>query len=100
MLDPDEEDRTLTVDGKDDEEKDPKPAPSTDAEASSPSKKTSSGVPIMSAALMSLPGMKDLMMKKAGKELPSQGNSSGNHFVEEIDINDYQYPGVYILPER
>mmetsp|Transcript_13361 Transcript_13361/g.20256 ORF Transcript_13361/g.20256 Transcript_13361/m.20256 type:complete len:1047 (-) Transcript_13361:56-3196(-) len=93
MIDPDEEDRTPVVDGEDNEDKGTKTkttAPPADVETSSPSKKTNPGFANMSADLLSLPGMRDLMMKKAGIEVPSQGNSSSsNHFVEEIDINDY-----------
>jgi len=45
----------------------------------------------MSANLLALPGMKEAIMKKAGYEIPdgSTSNTNGDHFMEEIEINDY-----------
>jgi ATP-dependent RNA helicase DDX46/PRP5 len=45
----------------------------------------------ISADLLALPGMKEAIMKKAGYEIPdaSVKTSSGDHFMEEIEINDY-----------
>jgi len=45
----------------------------------------------MSANLLALPGMKEAIMKKAGYEIPdgSTPNGNGDHFMEEIEINDY-----------
>lgn len=42
----------------------------------------------LSADLLALPGMREAMMKKAGIEVPT-ASASANHFVEEIDINDF-----------
>ena len=56
--------------------------------SSSPAK--SSNQPVtLSAELLALPGMKEAMMKKAGIEVPTTTTANGNHFVEEIDINDF-----------
>lgn len=50
-----------------------------------------SKVGALSAELLALPGMKEAIMKKAGFEVPTAaaGMSSGEHFLEEIEINDY-----------
>lgn len=45
----------------------------------------------ISAQLLALPGMKEAIMKKAGYEIPSSATSTstGEHFLEEVEINDY-----------
>lgn len=49
----------------------------------------------MSAEILNLPGMRNLILRNAGIELPPHMDqsgtavSSGNHFVEEIEINEY-----------
>lgn len=45
----------------------------------------------ISAELLALPGMKEAIMKKAGYEIPSSTTSisTGEHFLEEVEINDY-----------
>lgn len=52
---------------------------------------STSNVPRISADLLALPGMKEAMMKRAGYELPDSSllGASGDHFMEEIEINDY-----------
>jgi ATP-dependent RNA helicase DDX46/PRP5 len=52
---------------------------------------STSNVPRISADLLALPGMKEAMMKRAGFELPDSSllGASGDHFMEEIEINDY-----------
>lgn len=44
--------------------------------------------PTLSADLLALPGMKEAVMRHQGFE-PSDEMAGGNHFVEEIEINDY-----------
>lgn len=92
MIDPDEEDLALGIGFEDSNEKENNgESPSQDVSAISAPDKKSQAFPVnLTADLLSLPGMKEAMMKKAGIEIPTQaGASSGNHFVEEIDINDY-----------
>lgn len=45
--------------------------------------------PTLSADLLALPGMKEAVMRQQGFELPTDELSGGNHFVEEVEINDY-----------
>ena len=54
-------------------------------------KKDDSNVAKMSANMLALPGMQEAMMKKAGlvPTAKMDGSCNGNHFVEEIEINDY-----------
>ena len=89
MIDPDEEDPALGIGSDEHVDKDVKPETSDTPGESN--EKNNQIFPLnLSADLLALPGMKEAMMKKAGIELPpSIGDSSGNHFVEEIDINDY-----------
>lgn len=91
MIDPDEEDPTLRIGNDENIDKDAKPDTSKDSLVEGNEKNNSQPFSLnLSADLLALPGMKEAMMKKAGIELPpSAGESSGNHFVEEIDINDY-----------
>jgi len=46
----------------------------------------------VSASVLAIPGMREALMKKAGMSLPDEGPAStngGNHFIEEMEINDY-----------
>jgi len=54
-------------------------------------KKDDSNLVKMSANMLALPGMQEAMMKKAGlvPTAKMDGSGNGNHFVEEIEINDY-----------
>jgi ATP-dependent RNA helicase DDX46/PRP5 len=89
MIDPDEEDHTIGIGRDDKEEKETAVVDVTESSAAK-TEKVTQGFPNLSADLLALPGMKEAMMKKAGIELPPQGSAStGNHFVEEVDINDY-----------
>ena len=91
MIDPDEEDPSLGIGGDD------KPRNAEEVEAGTGATKVSEssthrgGVASLSAGLLALPGMKEALMKKAGFELPDMSATSGtgDHFVEEIEINDY-----------
>jgi len=93
-IDPDEEDPVLGIgtEGiKDDAMNSTSP---TKLDNSATKGKTALPINI-SADLLALPGMKEAMMKKAGIELPPSqqtgagSSSNGNHFVEEVEINDY-----------
>lgn len=93
MIDPDDEDPLLQTNGESTNEDvasesqsntgTSNPIPNS---ATSPPKPTNVA---LSADLLALPGMREAMMKKAGIEVPSSTSASGNHFVEEIDINDF-----------
>lgn len=91
MIDPDEEDPMLGMGGEDKKDKDNKKVSPTKTSAAPTDKNNQGFAANISADLLALPGMKEAMMKKAGIELPGQAGSSANanHFVEEIDINDY-----------
>lgn len=97
MLDPDEDDVGTGLNGDTYdvlEDSDRQIATSEEKRFSEPS--TNSNIPVVnvakiSADLLALPGMKEAIMKKAGYEIPdsSEKTSSGDHFMEEIEINDY-----------
>jgi ATP-dependent RNA helicase DDX46/PRP5 len=95
MIDPDEEDPKLGIGGEEnpiieEESKrsdvfgDTKPT-----ETSNTSNLAGVSVANMSAHLLALPGMKEAIMKKAGYEISDGSVASGDHFREEIEINDY-----------
>jgi ATP-dependent RNA helicase DDX46/PRP5 len=85
MIDPEEEDTALGLD--EDDEKDVKSEAPGDSSTTTTSNKSTAVN--LSAGLLALPGMKEAMMRKAGIGLSSSGTASGNHFVEEVEINDY-----------
>lgn len=102
IIDPDDEDPaaiSMNTDNAKDDDNNSMMATTTsssstknDKTSNSSSPAKSSNQPVtLSAELLALPGMKEAMMKKAGIEVPSTSttSASGNHFVEEIDINDF-----------
>eukprot|EP00558_Chaetoceros_sp_UNC1202_P000277 CAMPEP_0197259738 /NCGR_PEP_ID=MMETSP1429-20130617/83671_1 /TAXON_ID=49237 /ORGANISM="Chaetoceros sp., Strain UNC1202" /LENGTH=474 /DNA_ID=CAMNT_0042723953 /DNA_START=751 /DNA_END=2175 /DNA_ORIENTATION=- len=88
IIDPDDEDPTLAKGGVDtspeEEEKNP-------VNAANGTTKAPVALSNISASLLALPGMKEALMKKAGYEIPdpSADSNAGDHFMEEIEINDY-----------
>jgi ATP-dependent RNA helicase DDX46/PRP5 len=94
MLDSDDEDLEPDYDDVEQENNMMYPgnttATSSIQESSKPSVEVGK-VGTISAELLALPGMKEAIMKKAGYEIPISGTSTstGDHFLEEVEINDY-----------
>ncbi len=88
IIAPDDEDSTIQPNEEINVENNNKMAP-TNKEVSNISTSLAKPKVTLSADLLALPGMREAMMKKAGIELPSASSANSNHFVEEIDINDY-----------
>ena len=106
MIDPDEEDPALGINSSE-------PSDEFDADATNntvekiiqKSSDKDQGVGLkkaavlqanLSADILALPGMKEAIQRKAGIAVPSSDDQAGrvlstgaNHFVEEIEINDY-----------
>lgn len=88
MIDPDEEDPLLGIGVEENIERNNNAEDQSDSVVA-PTEKANQAFPVnLTADLLALPGMKEAMMRKAGIEITT-GSSSGNHFVEEVDINDY-----------
>lgn len=96
MLDPDDDDAGIGANGETYdfmEDVDKQVGASEEKKTVEPTSSNLAGVNVgkISADLLALPGMKEAIMKKAGYEIPdtSVKTSSGDHFMEEIEINDY-----------
>eukprot|EP00557_Chaetoceros_sp_GSL56_P004108 CAMPEP_0176487354 /NCGR_PEP_ID=MMETSP0200_2-20121128/6082_1 /TAXON_ID=947934 /ORGANISM="Chaetoceros sp., Strain GSL56" /LENGTH=1000 /DNA_ID=CAMNT_0017884167 /DNA_START=71 /DNA_END=3070 /DNA_ORIENTATION=- len=95
MLDPDDDDTGMGIGGDAYEffEDTDKQVGASEENKSVETTSNLAGVSVgkISADLLALPGMKEAIMKKAGYEIPdtSVKTSSGDHFMEEIEINDY-----------
>jgi ATP-dependent RNA helicase DDX46/PRP5 len=93
MLDSDDEDAVPYFDDLEDDNSKLYPDNAASSgltqESSKPSEVGKVGT--ISAELLALPGMKEAIMKKAGYEIPisGAGASTGEHFLEEVEINDY-----------
>ncbi len=96
MLDPDEEDSTTPKEEGEESalthtEGGDTAANPTSTESSTTSSTTGRAIANISADLLALPGMKEAIMKKAGYEIPDPNATagSGEHFMEDVEINDY-----------
>ena len=88
LLDPDE-DKEVAKDQDQDDYDEGIGTGAADA-AAAPGKEL--GITSMSADVLAIPGMREALMRKAGIFVPGddQPSSTGsNHFVEELEINDY-----------
>ena len=88
LLDPDE-DKEVAKDQDQDDYDEGVGTGASDA-AAAPGKEL--GLTSMSADVLAIPGMREALMRKAGIFVPGddQPSSTGsNHFVEELEINDY-----------
>jgi len=97
MMDPDDDDPTLGIG----EDKDAESSIDVNSHSSSSVGALANIQASLSADVLALPGMKEAMLKKAGIDPPPSQTDHGalgsggtlstgsNHFVEEIEINDY-----------
>ena len=93
MIDPNDEEPAIDIgddNGTFTEDENIKSVAATETKAIETSSNPLGGVVNMSANMLALPGMKEAMMKKAGYEVPDASTTgNGDHFMEEIEINDY-----------
>jgi len=101
MMDPDEDDPALGIGAHGAADKDTESSTDVDPRSSSSVGALANIQGSLSADVLALPGMKEAILKKAGIEPPPSQTDPGalgsggtlstgsNHFVEEIEINDY-----------